>query len=151
MERGTADPLLPLRVVTDRGRAGVYLASLLIGAGMFGMNPFMTHFLQVNLGYSPLHTGLAFLPFSIGVITTTTLAPPLVPRFGPKALMAGGILLAIAGLLWLTRLDPGSGYATAVLPTQILVSVGVGLFYPPVPTSPCPVSPRPTRGWPAPH
>ncbi|MFE7314179.1 hypothetical protein ACFU7T_13955 [Streptomyces sp. NPDC057555] len=63
------------------------------------------------------------------MITTTTLAPPLVPRFGPKAPMTVGILLAIAGLLWLTRLDPGSGYATAVLPTQILVSVGVGLFH----------------------
>ncbi|MEV6205718.1 MFS transporter [Kitasatospora sp. NPDC051914] len=129
VERRTAHPLLPLRVVIDRNRAGVYLAYLLIGAGMFGMNLFMTYFLQVNLGYTPLLTGFAFLPFSIGVITTTTLAPPLVGRFGPKVLMTGGIPLAIAGLLWLTRLDPASGYVTAVLPTQLLVGVGVGLFH----------------------
>ncbi|MEV0263724.1 MFS transporter [Streptomyces sp. NPDC050617] len=129
VERRTAHPLLPLRVVLERNRAGVFLGNLLLGAGMFGMNLFMTYFLQVNLGYPPLLAGCAFLPFSVGIIATTTLAAPLVTRLGPKPLMAGGTALATAGMFWLTRLDTGSGYLGEVLPTQILVSVGVGLFF----------------------
>ncbi|MGW9429409.1 MFS transporter [Streptomyces decoyicus] len=129
VERRTAHPLLPLRVVMERNRAGVFLANLLIGAGMFGMNLFMTYFLQVNLHYTPLQAGIAFLPFSAGIIATTTLGPPLVTRFGPKPLMVAGTALATAGLLWLTRLDTASSYTGEVLPTQILVSAGVGLFF----------------------
>ncbi|MER7235452.1 MFS transporter [Streptomyces olivaceus] len=129
VEHRSTHPLLPLRVILDRSRAGVFLANLLIGAGMFGMNLFMTYFLQVNLGYTPLQAGCAFLPFSIGIIATTTLGAPLVSRYGPKLLMAVGTTLATAGLLWLTRLDAASGYTGEVLPTQILVSVGVGFFF----------------------
>lgn len=113
----------------ERNRAGVFLANLLIGAGMFGMNLFMTYFLQVNLHYTPLQAGVAFLPFSVGIIAATTLGPPLVTRFGPKPLMVAGTSLATAGLLWLIRLDTASAYTGEVLPTQILVSVGVGLFF----------------------
>ncbi|WP_060950793.1 MFS transporter [Streptomyces hygroscopicus] len=116
-------------MILDRSRASVFLANLLIGAGMFGMNLFMTYFLQVNLHCTPLQAGCAFLPFSVGIIATTTLGAPLVTRLGPKTLMAAGSTLATAGLFWLTRLDTASGYAGEVLPTQILVSVGVGLFF----------------------
>ncbi|MEV5778177.1 MFS transporter [Streptomyces antimycoticus] len=129
VEHRSAHPLLPLRVILDRSRAGVFLANLLIGAGMFGMNLFMTYFLQVNLRYTPLQAGCAFLPFSVGIIATTTLGAPLVTRRGPMTLMAAGTALATVGLFWLTRLDTASGYAGEVLPTQILVSVGVGLFF----------------------
>ncbi|MFE1937065.1 MFS transporter [Streptomyces sp. NPDC059474] len=129
VEHRSAHPLLPLRVILDGSRAGVFLANLLIGAGMFGMNLFMTYFLQVNLHYTPLQAGCAFLPFSVGIIATTTLGAPLVIRLGPKPLMAAGSTLATVGLFWLTRLDTASGYAGEVLPTQILVSVGVGLFF----------------------
>ncbi|MBU3862785.1 MFS transporter [Streptomyces sp. 4503] len=129
VEHRSAHPLLPLRVILDRSRAGVFLANLLIGAGMFGMNLFMTYFLQVNLHYTPVQAGCAFLPFSVGIIATTTLGAPLVIRLGPKTLMAAGSTLATVGLFWLTRLDTASGYAGEVLPTQILVSVGVGLFF----------------------
>ncbi|MER0484113.1 MFS transporter [Streptomyces sp. Edi2] len=129
VEHRSTHPLLPLRVVLDRSRAGVFLANLLIGAGMFGMNLFMTYFLQVNLNYTPLQAGCAFLPFSVGIIATTTLGAPLVTRFGPKTLMAAGTTLATVGLLWLTRLDSASGYTGEVLPTQTLVSIGVGFFF----------------------
>jgi EmrB/QacA subfamily drug resistance transporter len=128
VEHRSAHPLLPLRVILDRSRGGVFLANLLIGAGMFGMNLFMTYFLQVNLNYTPLQAGCAFLPFSVGIIATTTLGASLVTRLGLKTLMVAGTTLATVGLLWLTRLDTGSGYTGEVLPTQILVSVGVGFF-----------------------
>ena len=71
-------------MILDRSRAGVFLANLLIGAGMFGMNLFMTYFLQVNLHYTPLQAGCAFLPFSVGIIATTTLGAPLVTRLAPR-------------------------------------------------------------------
>ncbi|MFF7213758.1 MFS transporter [Streptomyces sp. NPDC008238] len=129
VERRTALPMLPLRVISERSRAGVFLGNLLIGAGMFGMNLFMTYFLQVNLHYTPLQAGFAFLPFSVGIIATTTLSAPLVARWGPKTLMVAGSALATTGLLWLTRLDGASGYTGEVLPTQLLVSIGVGLFF----------------------
>lgn len=129
VERRTAHPMLPLRVVLERNRGGVFLANLLIGAGMFGMNLFMTYFLQVNLGYTPLKAGFAFLPLSAGIIATTMFGSSLVTRLGARSLMVGGSALATAGLFWLTRLDVSSGYAGEVLPTQLAVSVGVGLFY----------------------
>ena len=64
------NPLLPLRVVLDRNRGGSYLASLLVGAGLFAMFLFLTYYFQINLGYTPLKTGFAFLPFSVGIIVT---------------------------------------------------------------------------------
>ncbi len=70
VERRTAHPLLPLPIVTDRNRGGSFLASLLVGAGLFAMFLFLTYYFQINLGYSPLKSGFAFLPFSVGIIVT---------------------------------------------------------------------------------
>ena len=101
-----AHPLLPLRVVLDRNRGGSYLAVAIAGAGMFGVFLFLTYYLQLTLGFSPIQTGLAFLPmiarsWSARRISTTR----LLPRFGPKPLIAAGMLLAAAGMLLLTQLD----------------------------------------------
>ncbi|MFJ4427572.1 MFS transporter [Streptomyces bobili] len=133
VEQRTAHPLLPLRVVLDRNRAGSYLASLLIGAGMFGMLLFLTFYFQVNLGYTPLQAGLAFLPFSAGIVAAATLGSGLVTHLGPKTLMAGGTALATVGLLLLTGLDTSSTYVTGVLPAEIVSSVGLGLLFLAVP------------------
>lgn len=85
VERRAAHPLLPPRVVRHRDRAGSLLASLLTGAGMFGMLLFLTYYLQVDLGYTPLRAGLAFLPFSGGIVAASVLGAGLVTRLGPKA------------------------------------------------------------------
>ena len=66
----TTNPLLPLRIVLDRNRGGSYLTFLLVGAGLFAMFLFLTYYFQINLGYSPLKSGFAFLPFSGGIIVT---------------------------------------------------------------------------------
>lgn len=132
VEARTAHPLLPLRVVTDRNRGGAFLASVLVGAGMFGMLLFLTFYLQVNLGYEPLRAGLAFLPFSAGIIFASGLASSLLPRFGTKRLMVVGLLMATAGLFWLTRLDASSTWLVSVMPPEVLMSVGLGLFFVPV-------------------
>ncbi|MFJ2115006.1 MFS transporter [Streptomyces sp. NPDC087850] len=129
VEQRTAHPLLPLRVVLDRDRGGAFLASLLIGAGMFGLMLFLTYYLQVNLGYQPLRAGLAFLPFSAGIIAAATLGAPLVTRLGPKTLMTAGTAVTLAGALVLTLLKPTEGYLTIVLPAMILTGLGLGAFF----------------------
>jgi EmrB/QacA subfamily drug resistance transporter len=122
-----AHPLLPPRVVLDRNRGGAY-ASMLIGtAGLFGILLFLTYYLQQTLGYSPLVTGVAFLPMSGGLIVMANLATiVLMPRFGPKPLVAAGMLTAAGGAAWLAQLGPHTGYATGVLGPLILAGTGMG-------------------------
>lgn len=132
VEARTAHPLLPLRVVLDRTRGGSFIASLLIGTGMFAMFLFLTYYFQVNLGYAPLTSGLAFLPFSGGIIVTAVLASSLLPRFGPKPLMVIGMVMGTASLFWLTRLDSSSTWVLGVLPSEIVMGVGLGLVFVPL-------------------
>jgi MFS family permease len=130
-ERRASNPMLPLRVVLDRNRGGAYLVFLLVGAGLFAMFLFLTYYFQVNLGYSPLRTGFAFLPFSIGIILSAGVVAQLLPRTGPRPLMVGGLLLAVAGMLMLTQVEADTSYAGWVLPAELLMSVGMaGVFIP---------------------
>ena len=123
-----AYPLLPPRVVLDRNRGGAYLSMLIGTAGMFGTLLFLTYYLQQTLGYSPLLTGVAFLPMSGGLIVTANLSTiALMPRFGPKPLVASGMLAAAGGTAWLAQLGPRTGYTTGVLGPLILAGVGLGL------------------------
>ena len=130
-ERRSANPMLPLRVVLDRNRGGSYLVFLFVGAGLFAMFLFLTYYFQVNLGYSPLRSGFAFLPFSGGIIATAGLVAQLLPRFGPKPLMIPGLVMAVAGMLLLTTIDQDTAYWSHVLPAMLLMSVGLaGVFIP---------------------
>ena len=99
--------MLPLRVVLDRNRGGSYLMFLLVGAGLFAMFLFLTYYFQVNLGYSPLKSGFAFLPFSLGIILTAGVVAQLLPRVGPRPLMVPGLVMAVVGMLLLTQITPG--------------------------------------------
>ena len=83
-ERRASNPMLPLRVVLDRNRGGSFLVFLLMGAGLFAMFLFLTYYFQVNLGYTPLEAGFAFLPFSLGIIVTAGFVSQLLPRVGPQ-------------------------------------------------------------------
>ncbi|MVU80829.1 MFS transporter [Nocardia sp. ET3-3] len=129
VEHRSAHPLLPLRIIWDRDRGGAFLASLFTGAGMFGLMLFLTYYLQINLGYQPLRAGLAFLPFSIGIIAAATFGARLVNTLGPKRLMAGGVAVAVVGTLWLLRVSATSGYIPAVLPAMVLTGLGLGIFF----------------------
>ena len=111
-ERRSRNPMLPLRVVLDRNRGGSYLVFLLVGAGLFAMFLFLTYYFQVNLGWSPLKSGFAFLPFSLGIILTAGVVAQLLPRVGPKALMVPGLAMASLGMLLLTRIGPDTAYWT---------------------------------------
>jgi EmrB/QacA subfamily drug resistance transporter len=127
-QRRAASPLLPLRIVLDRNRAGSYLAVLVLGAGMFGIFLFLTYYLQVTLGYSPVVTGLSFLPMLALVVLFANISNiVLIPRLGPKPLITVGMLLAAGSLIWLTRITPDSTYVSAVLGPLLVAGIGFGL------------------------
>lgn len=132
IELRTTHPLLPMRVVLDRNRGGAFLTSLLVGCAMLGTFLFLTYFFQGTLHYSAFKTGIAFLPFSFGIVIGAGLASRLLPRIGPRILMVAGLLGAGAGLVWFTRLTPDSQYLAHVLPAVIVVSIGMGLTFVPM-------------------
>jgi EmrB/QacA subfamily drug resistance transporter len=128
-----AHPLLPPRVVLDRNRGGAYLSMLIASAGLFGIFLFLTYYLQQTLGYSPLVTGVAFLPISAGLILAANLSTiVLMPRTGPRPLVAIGMLAAAGAAVWLAQLGPHTAYATGVLGPIILAGIGVGIVIAPV-------------------
>src|SRR5260221_907371 len=128
-----AHPLLPPRVVLDRNRGGAYASMLIASAGLFGIFLFLTYYLQQTLGYSPLVTGAAFLPISAGLILASNLSTiVLMPRTGPRPLVALGMLAAAGGAAWLAQLGPHTAHATRVLGPIILAGTGPGLVIAPV-------------------
>src|SRR6266540_1643025 len=137
-------PLLPLRILRDRDRAGSYLAMGLGLAGLLGLLLFLTYYLQVVLGYSPIRAGLAFLPLSAAVqLGAIGIGSRLAPRVRPRTLMVPGLLAAAVGMLLLTQLNPESGYAAIVLPAEIVLGIGLGcVFVPAIGTATSGVEPR---------
>jgi EmrB/QacA subfamily drug resistance transporter len=128
-EQRTDNPLLPLRIVLDRNRGGSYLMFLFVGAGLFAMFLFLTYYFQLNLGYSPLRSGFAFLPFSGGIIVAAGVVAQLLPKLGPRPLMIPGLILSIVGMLLLVQIDLHTSYVTHVLPAQLLMSVGMAAVF----------------------
>jgi EmrB/QacA subfamily drug resistance transporter len=132
IERVRPEPLLPLHIVLDRGRGGAYIALALVGAGVFAVFLFLTYYLQINLHFSPVKTGVAFLPLTaVLVVTSTIVQTRVLDRTGVKPLIAGGMALGLIAMLLLTRLSPGAGYAGHVLPALIILGVGMGSIFAP--------------------
>jgi EmrB/QacA subfamily drug resistance transporter len=131
VERRVAHPLLPLRVVLDRFRGGAYLAIGLSGTGMFGIFLFLTYYLEEILRYSPVTTGLAFLPMIAALMASSTLSSGLLmPRIGPRLLVPAGMVVAAAGLVILaTQLSATASYGAAILPALVVVGAGLGLVF----------------------
>ena len=128
-ERRSDHPLLPLRILLDRNRGGAYLVFLFVGAGLFAMFLFLTFYFQITLGYTPLRSGMAFLPFSLGIIVGAGIVSQLLPRLGPKPLMVPGLVMAIAGMLLLVRITADTSYTTLVLPSLLLLSLGMAAVF----------------------
>ncbi|GAA2220624.1 MFS transporter [Streptomyces indiaensis] len=125
-------PLLPLRVVTERNRGGIYLSLGLAIIAMFGLFLFLTYYLQIVKGYSPVKTGFAFLPMIAGMITgSTQIGTRLMTRVAPRLLMGPGFLVAALGMLLLTQLEIGSSYAALLLPAMLLLGLGMGTAFMP--------------------
>ena len=132
IERRVEHPLLPLHIVWDRARGGAFTSLLVTGAGIFAVFLFLTYFLQQNLGFSPLKTGLAFLPLSaVLIITSTTVQTRVIQRTGVKPLVLLGMALGVVGMLLLTQLKPTSSYGTGILPGLLVIGVGMGCIFGP--------------------
>ncbi|MFD5403730.1 MFS transporter [Streptomyces griseorubiginosus] len=126
-------PLLPLHIVKDRNRAGCFLTMGLAVIGMFGLFLFMTYYLQVVLAYSPVRTGLAFLPMTAAIIVgSTQISARLMNRVAPRMLMVPGMVLAASGMVILTQMTVDSSYTTEILPALLLMGLGMGLTFMPV-------------------
>jgi EmrB/QacA subfamily drug resistance transporter len=130
-QRRASHPLLPLSIVLDRNRGAAYSSVLIAGAGMFGIFLFVTYYLQTTLGYSPIQTGVSFLPMIGMLVLTAQLSTNIfVPRLGAKVMVPFGMLVAAAGMVYLTFLDASSQYAANVLPPLMILGVGMGSIMP---------------------
>ena len=122
------NPLLPLRVLRNRNRAGSFLTIMLAVTGMFGTFLFLTYLLQTIDHYSPLMTGVAFLPLlALNGLAATQLASRLMPHVRTRLLVVPGLLLSALGAALFTTLTPGAAYVTHVLPSELLLGLGLGL------------------------
>ena len=123
-------PLLPPRVVLDRNRGAAYLAILIVGAGLFGIFLFLTYYMQVSLGYSPVISGVAFLPMVACVAIAANVANiVLLPRIGPKPIVIVAFLLLTGGQIWLTRIGVRGDYVADILGPLMITGVGMGFLF----------------------
>ncbi len=126
------NPLLPLRIVLDRNRGGAFLSSLLVGTGLIGAFLFLSYYLQYVLLYTPVKAGLATLPVTAGVLVAAATATPLMPKVGPKPLMASGAFVGAIGMLLLTRIGVHTAFVSHLLPAQLLLGLGLGFMFVPL-------------------
>jgi len=126
-ERRVPHPLLPLRVIVDRARGGAYAAVGISGMAIFGTFLFLTFYLQVVKGYSPLTTGLLFLPMTVCILISSNLSSNI--GLGPRGLIAAGMLLSAGGMALLTQVTVTSSYVSGVLPALLVLGLGLGLIF----------------------
>jgi EmrB/QacA subfamily drug resistance transporter len=132
IESRVKNPLLPLHIVRNRARGGAYISVLLASAGIFAVFFFLTYYMQLDLRFSPLVTGAAFLPMTaLLVATSVTAQTQILPRTGAKPLVMTGMTLGLIAMLVFTRLTPGGSYATHVLPGLLIIGVGLGSIFAP--------------------
>jgi EmrB/QacA subfamily drug resistance transporter len=132
IERRHRDPLVPLRIFSNRSLAAADATMLLVAAALFGVFFFCTLYLQQVLGYSALKTGVAYLPLSLTLIGASALASRLVDRFTPKPVLVTGLLVSTVGFVLLSRVTGHGDYASHVLPAMIVIGTGLGLSFVPI-------------------
>ena len=124
--------LLPIRVLRSRDRTGAYLISLCVGTALFGMFFFLTIFVQNVWGYSPLKTGIAFLPLVAVIIVLSGVASQAVTRIGARPLLIAGSASIAGGMFWLSRISEHSSYAGGLLGPMLIIATGLGLLFVPM-------------------
>jgi MFS family permease len=132
LEARSRHALMPLRIFENRNRAGAYGVMLIIGAAMFGMFFYLTQFVQVILGYSPIKAGFAFLPVSVCIIVSAGLASQLITRFGAKPFAMLGTAMTAVGMLWLAQIQPDSTYVGGLLGPMVVFALGLGFTFMPL-------------------
>ncbi|GAB1822675.1 MFS transporter [Herbidospora sp. RD11066] len=122
VERRAAQPVMPLRLLSEPARVAGYAAMLLVPASMLGMFFFLTQWVQIGLGYTPLQAGLAFLPLALTILTLSQLAGRILSVVRPQVAVVAGLLLIAIGHVWLSRLG---GYFPGIFVPLILMGAGV--------------------------
>jgi len=132
IERRHENPLVPLRIFSNRSLAASDGTMLLLAAALFGVFFFCSLYLQQVLGYNALKTGVAYLPLTAVIMVASGAAAQLVPRVGARPLLLAGAPAVAGGLYWLSRLGEHSSYAGAVLGPMLVIAVGFGLLFVPL-------------------
>jgi len=130
-QRMVANPVLPLRVLAHRTRAGANIAVALSALGLFGAFFFLTFFMQGVLGYSPVRTGVAFLAVTVGIIVASGIVSTLVTRVAPRWIMGAGLVGSALGMGLLLRLTPQSTFTNDLLPAMLVLGVSMGAVFVP--------------------
>jgi EmrB/QacA subfamily drug resistance transporter len=131
-ETRARQPITPLRLFASRQRSGAYVARLLIVGGIFSMFFFLTQFLQGVRGYGPLHAGIAFLPMTLCLFALVQVVPRMVRRFGNTPLLMTGLLIALPGMAWLSRLGAHTAYFPGIVVPLVLLGIGMGVVLGPL-------------------
>src|SRR5665213_2566032 len=134
-ERRAEQPITPLHLFADRERAGSYGVRMLVVSGMFAMFFFLTQFFQRVLGYSALQAGLAFLPVTAVMFAAARIAPRIGPVVGNMRLLAGGVSVALGGMVLLSRITPDSHYFPTIALPMLLLGTGIGTALTPLTTA----------------
>jgi len=132
IEKRARQPITPLRLFADRERVGAYATRLLMVGAMFGMFFYLTQFLQGAESYSALKAGLAFLPVTLTIFAMVKVVPKLLGRVGPFPVLIGGLVLALIGLLWLSRISTTTDYWLGIALPMLLIGGGMGLAFTPL-------------------
>jgi EmrB/QacA subfamily drug resistance transporter len=130
--RAASHPLVPLRLLRIRSVAGANMVMFCFGAGMFAMWFFLSLYLQQVLGYSPVVTGVTFLPQTAAIAVGATLSGRLSPRFGPRNVLMIGAVIGAGGLFWLSLIQAGDTYWSGACGGGILATFGMGLAFTPI-------------------
>jgi EmrB/QacA subfamily drug resistance transporter len=133
VERRGRHPLMPFSIFRLRTLRGADTVNLLIGMSLFSMFFFISLYLQNVLRYSPIKTGVSYLPLAVGIILSAGAASQLVTRIGFKPTLIAGLLLIAGGLIWFSRVPaPGGSYLADVLGPSLLAGAGLGFSFVPV-------------------
>jgi EmrB/QacA subfamily drug resistance transporter len=132
IEVKSKNPLLPMRVLRDRNRGGSFLIALIVPTAIFGVFVFLSYYMQQVLGYSQLKAGIAFLPFTAGVVIGAMMSTQIMPRVGARIPITLGPAIAAVGMFLLTFLQPGSSYWLHVFLPLFIISFGMGNAFGPV-------------------
>ncbi|MFF0116636.1 MFS transporter [Streptomyces prasinus] len=130
IQRSSRAPMVPGAVLADKSRAGANAVMFLVGAGMFATFYFLTLYMQIVKGYEPMITGLAYLPFAIGIgIAAGGVGPQLLAKAPERSVISVGLVIGIAGMVWLSFLEPGQNAFAVLLPAQLVCGFGLGLVF----------------------
>jgi EmrB/QacA subfamily drug resistance transporter len=122
-------PLVPFRIFRLRTLTGANVVGLLVGGSLFSMFFFITLYMQQVLGYTPIHAGLSYLPLAISIIVASGIASQLVTRIGFKPVLAAGMLMIAAALVWFSNVSVGGGFTTDILGPSLLAAAGLGFAF----------------------